>query len=309
MAINILRDLQTILNFSLELIPGDFAVTSIQPTSANMTLSFKPVTADLLQSRQVDIMIGHTTPLPSRLKSLDILFPSSYNRLFAYVHQPPANYARDLYSHPFYPKLWIALAVTWTLLLLSTHLFTKFLPTKVPTDIPFTSNYSFWTLVIVFQKGCVFPPESLHLRSVFYLSVFLTSVLFNAYCAAITSILSTKEIPIPNLTSLFRSSLPIYAALESSSIASVIKSLQTQGKISSHKNPFLPTSLGVTRLFHRPFAFIAYDHFLNMMLPLQNISNQNFCSKITSFQLTKTRLATSMTMPKNSPLKPIFNQK
>ncbi|CAL8123879.1 unnamed protein product [Orchesella dallaii] len=338
MAVDIFRDFQDLLNFSGEIVPGDWLLTGSQPNVNISALNLKPVTGDLMKKRKVEIMIGHLTPIPSRLQSSDILMPSSYNRLWAYIHQPSASSVRDIFTIAFQPPLWIAFVFSWILILISVRVCIKLfqenvghnpnqsfiappssrleLDTDIDDDVDgddaFVSDPLFCSSSNFFScSGWELHPKRLSLRLLFFLGTLFTLICFLAYSAQIVSILATLEIPIPSLAALFRSSLPIFATLESSNIAEVVKGLQSQGKINPRINPFLPLTIGVKKTFETPMAYISYDHMFNVVRRRFNISEGEYCSKIYSFPVLKTKsmLVTAMTMPKYSPLREMFNHK
>ncbi len=209
-----------------------------------------------------------------------------------------------MFVYPFQFKLWLAFTIMWTIILLYTKLCTKLLQIQDP----FAQFCTFWTFALVPQQSPESPPTNSHLRRSFFLTILLTTVCFNAYSAAVVSVLQLEEIPIPDLHSLFRSTLTIHAALESSNIAFIVKGLQSEGKV-KQKQPFLPSAVGVAKLFKRPSAFIAYDHLFHMERKVENINDVEYCSKITALPVSRTNIPTSMTMPKGSNLRETFNHK
>lgn len=209
-----------------------------------------------------------------------------------------------MFVYPFQLKLWTAFLFTWTIILLYVKLCTKLLHIQDS----FAQFSTFWTFALVPQQSPGTPPTNSHLRRSFFLTILLTTICFNAYSAAVVSVLQLEEIAIPDLYSLFRSTLPIHAALESSNIAYVVKGLQLEGKV-KQKQPFLRSTVGVPKLFKRPSAFITYDHLFHMERQVANINEVEYCSKITALLISRTNIPTSMTMPKGSSLKETFNHK
>lgn len=173
---------------------------------------------------------------------------------------------------------------------------------------PFGQFATFWAFALFPQQSPESPPTNSHLRRAFFLTILLTTACFNAYSASVVSVLQLEEIPIRDLPSLFQSTLPIHAALESSNIALVVKGLQSEGKVKL-KQPFLPSPVGIPKLFKGPSALITYDHLFHMERRVENINDEVYCSKITALPVSRTNIPTSMTMPKGSTLRETFNHK
>ncbi|XP_064072067.1 probable glutamate receptor [Vanessa tameamea] len=156
-----------------------------------------------LMEHSVDIALEPVTAVTSRQSDMDFIFPITRTMCNIYIRHQETSAVRDIFLAPFSPQLiacavCVALVASITMMIISKTCLTA-------RYMSFTDAI-IWSMGILCQQGSSWRPSNAAASVVLIVSLLFALVIYNAYAAFITSVLSVRVATVASLADVLQSS-------------------------------------------------------------------------------------------------------
>ncbi|CAG7731047.1 unnamed protein product [Allacma fusca] len=303
------------LNFSIVPVPGYGWVKK----SPNGSLTGM---AQQILNDEGDISIISQKMLTERKEHLTFLFPTGEYGVNAFLLRKSNNRLKDILFRSFHLSIWLAIVSAWLVLAFSMWII-KVLKRKwasLTNNDDEIGGHSFvWAAGTARTIGWHVRPDSFPMRMIFICGHFMALVIYNAYSAAFTSILSTDSTLIQTPGDITKYQYKILLDDVTRILDVVVERLEgkpidAKGLVSRQ----VPFAEAVPRLYGRQTAFISdpdvfYPNLKKYLQSATNLScseiDAKICKDIVQLRVASTTFKSAWFVKKNSPFTPFLNQK
>ncbi|XP_046962239.1 uncharacterized protein LOC124531762 [Vanessa cardui] len=155
-----------------------------------------------LMEHSVDIALEPVTAATSRQSDMDFIFPITRTMCNIYIRHQETSAVRDIFLAPFSPQL-IACAVCVALVASITMMIIS--KTCLTARYMSFADAIIWSMGILCQQGSCWRPSNAAASVVLIVSLLFALVIYNAYAAFITSVLSVRVANVASLADVLQS--------------------------------------------------------------------------------------------------------
>ncbi|XP_050347210.1 probable glutamate receptor [Nymphalis io] len=156
-----------------------------------------------LMEHSVDIALEPVTAVTSRQSDMDFIFPITRTMCNIYIRHQETSAVRDIFLAPFSPQLIACVVCVAFLASITMIIISK---TCLKARCMSFTDVIIWSMGIICQQGSSWRPCNAAASVVLIVSLLFALVIYNAYAAFITSVLSVRVANVGSLADVLQSS-------------------------------------------------------------------------------------------------------